>query len=196
MANKSYKGFRPVRRLGDGFCGDVNLYYIPATDGTALFKGDLVKLAGSASDDGYATVAQAAASDVCVGVVVGFRADPTNLNIGGTYRAASTARYVLVADDPNLIMEAQEDAVGGALATTSVGQAINFVVGSGSTTTGQSAMEVDSSTGVTSGGTALPLKVIGFVNRPDNEIGSANAKVLVGWNNHAYRNATGGFAGV
>jgi hypothetical protein len=189
MANKSFKGFRPVKRKGDEYAGDCNLYFIPSTDGTAVFKGDVVKLAGSASADGYATVAQAAANDVPVGVVVGFRVDPTNLNLSGSYRAASTNRYVLVADDPDLICEVQEDAVGGALAVTDVGNNADIVVGSGSTTTGFSAMELDTSTKNTTN--TLPLQILGFVDRPDNEIGVANAKVLVKFNAHAYKATTG-----
>lgn len=196
MANVNrVNGFRPVKHTnGAAWNGKVNLYYIPSTDSTAVFVGDLVKLAGSASSDGYPTVAQSAANDVSVGVVVGFL--PENVTPGGisngrtpnldtpVYRAASTNRYVLVADSPDLVMEVQEDGVGGALAVTNIGQNIQAVVGAGSTTTGASGMQADSSTAATT--STHELRLIGFVNRPDNEIGNANAKVLVAFNKHQY----------
>jgi hypothetical protein len=196
MANVDrVNGFRPVKSgTGAPWNGQVNLYFIPASDGTAVFVGDLVKLHGSASTDGYPTVIQSAANDVSVGVVVGFL--PDNVTPGGVdngrtpnldtpnHRTASTDRYVLVADDPGLIMEGQEDGVGGALAVTNIGQNVQVVVAAGSTVTGTSGMEVDSSTAATT--STHELRLVGFVNRPDNEIGSANAKVLVAFNKHQY----------
>lgn len=199
MANVDrVNGFRPVKHTnGAAWNGQTNLYFIPAADATAVFVGDLVRLLGSASPDGYPTVAQSAAGNVCVGVVVGFLTEntkPGGVTAGRTpnldtpqFRTASTDRYVLVADSPDLVMVAQEDAVGGALAVTAVGANINFVVAAGSTTTGTSGMEVDSSTTATTA--TLPLRVVGFVNSPDNEIGVANAKVHVAWNAHQYGSA-------
>lgn len=195
MANVDrVNGFRPVKYAnGSPYTGQANLYYIPSTDSTAVFVGDLVKLAGSASADGYPTVAQAAAGDTPVGVVVGFyplNTKPGFISSGSLsldtpqYRAASTNRYVMVADSPDLVCEAQEDGEGGALAVTNIGQNASIVVAAGSTTTGASGMEVDSSTAATT--STLVLRLLGFTDRPDNEIGSANAKVLVGFNVHQY----------
>lgn len=185
MANVSrINGFRPVMHItGAPYNGQFRKYALLAADGTATFIGDLVKLSGTASDDGYPSVAQAAAGNTPVGVVVGFAPDPTNLNVP-IYRAASTLRVVYVADAPDLVLESQEDAVGGALAITSIGTNVNFIVGSGSTVTGASGMQVDSSTAATT--STLPLRLIQFVDRVDNEIGSANAKVLVAFNVHQY----------
>lgn len=186
MANTSrVQGFRPVEHLtGAPYNGQARMYYIPSSDGTAVAVGDLVKLAGSASTDGYPTVAQAAASDTkIIGAVVEVKFDPTDLNVP-IYRRASTARYVWVADSPDLIFEAQEDAVGGALAVTDVGLNVDIVVGSLSTTTGASGMQIDTSTKATT--STLPLRIVGFVDRADNEIGSANAKVKVMINSHGF----------
>jgi hypothetical protein len=165
------------------------VYFVPASDGTAMGAGDLVKLAGSASTDGYATVAQAAAGNPAIGVVVGFVNDYTNLNNPGSYRAASTARYVLVCDSPDVVYEVQEDAVGGALAVADIGLNADSIVAAASSTTGQSGMQLDTSTKATTA--TLQLKILGFVNRPDNEIGSANAKVWVTINNHQLASGTG-----
>lgn len=190
MANVSrINGFRPSRYLnGSPYNGAVTKYYVTSGDATAIFVGDLVKLDGGATPEGIRSVTAAGASEAVVGAVVGVSIDPTNLNTS-QYRAASTARYVLVADDPNILFEAQEDAVGGALALASIGLNVNVTTGSGSTTTGASAMQVDTSTVSTTN--TLPLKLMEFVQRVDNETATANAKVLVKINNHQLASGTG-----
>lgn len=190
MANLDrVNGARPVKhRNGSPYNGQVTQYYIPSSDSTAVFVGDFVKLAGGASTDGYSTVAQAAAGDPVIGVVVGFRADPADLNTP-VYRRASTARYALVADSPDLIYEIQCDDVGSTVAAADVGLNANFVVAAGSTSTGASGMELDSSTKATTA--TLPLKILSVVDRVDNELGVANQKVLVSINNHQFGSHTG-----
>lgn len=179
MANQDTPfGFIPrMYRNGAPWNGKYNVYYVPATDGTAIFKGDVVKLAGSASADGkYPDVAQAAATDeTLVGVAIGFGTTPELMfdinNLTRNYRPASTAMYVAVVDDPDVIYEAQED---GAIAVTAVGNNADIVVGSGSTTTGQSAMEIDSSDVKTA---TAQIRILRLVDRPDNALGT-NAKWL------------------
>jgi hypothetical protein len=178
-------GLRPVRhRNGAPYNGASARYFIPASDSTAVFIGDAVKSAGSADADGVATVAQAAAGDTIRGVVVGFQ--PVTAD-SPTYRVASTARYAFVADDPDLVFEVQEDAVGGALGADDVGLNADLVVAAGSTITGRSGMQLDSSDKKT--GTAQ-LRILGFAQRADNEIG-ANAKMLVMINEHELKATTG-----
>ena len=184
-------GARPVGHInGAPYNGQVRKYYIPSTDSTAVFQGDIVKLAGGADANGVSTVAQAAAGDKPVGVVMFFEPNPSDLSM--LYRAASTNRYVYVADSPDLVLEIQEDGVGGALAAANVGQNADIVVASGSTTTGQSGMELDSSTAATT--STLVFNILGFSQKTDNEVGSANAKVLVTYNVHQYGSV--GTAGV
>jgi hypothetical protein len=191
MANVSrVNGFRPVKHLnGSPWNGQTNKYWVAAADGTALFVGDLVKLSGTADVDGNASAIQAAAGNTCIGPVVWM--EPNPLDLTQNYRPASqnlanqnAGRWVYVADSPDLIMEAQEDAVGGTLAVTNIGQNVEFIVAAGSTTTGQSGMQVDSSTANTT--STLTLRLMGFSQRPDNEVGVANAKMLVGFNVHQY----------
>lgn len=184
-------GLTPVKHLsGAPWNGKANVYYIPSSDGTATFIGDVVKLAGSADATGmYPTVAQSAAGDVTnVGVVIGFGLQPEVMgnpdNVNMTYRVASTAMYALVVDDPFVIFEVQEDSVGGAIAATSVGLAANVVVGSGNTKTGKSGMELDSSDVSTD--TAGQLRIMRAVNRVDNAIGD-HCKWEVLLAEHAYR---------
>jgi hypothetical protein len=186
-------GLRPIRyRSGLPYAGGANKYYVPATDATDLFIGDPVILAGSADADGVATVtrATAGAGNYITGVVVGVDqiegvASPS---LARTYRPASTAMYVWVADDPELIFEIQEDSVGGALAATSVGLNASVIIAAGSTVTGRSGTELDSSTAATTN--TLALQVLRLARRPDNEIGD-QAKWEVRINLHTYRNLTG-----
>ena len=184
MANTDIpSGFKPVGHvLGMSWSGKANVYYIPSTDSTAMFKGDAVKSAGSADSTGkYPTVAQAAAGNTIRGVIIGFGEDP-NVMIKpdspmATHRKASTAMYCLVVDDPFVIFEIQEDSDGGSIAVASVGQAFDVVVGSGSTTTGLSAMELDSSTAGSTG----QCKLLRRVDREDNALGNqCKWEVLIG----------------
>lgn len=193
MANTNrVNGFRPVKYLnGAPWNGQVTRYSIPASDNTAVFVGDLVKLSATADSKGIRGVIQAAASDACIGVVVGFEVDPTNLNTP-QYRVGGTLRYALVVDDPNVIFEAQEDGDTDPLEMVDAGMNVNFVVGSGSTTTGASGMQIDSNTEGT--GATLPLKLIEPVQRADNELvaaGQAYTRWLVKINNHQLASHTG-----
>lgn len=182
-------GFRPVRYLnGSPWTGAATRYKTQASDATAIFMGDAVKLDGGSDGNGVRTVTQATAGAAVVGVVVGMVVEPTQIN-SPQYRLASTARTLMVVDDPNVLFEVQEDAVGGALASNSVGLNASLIVGSGSTTTGQSGMQLDTSTAATTA--TLELKIIEFSQREDNEVASANAKVIVKINNHQLAASTG-----
>lgn len=192
MANSNAPtGLRPVRyRSGAPYNGACNTYSVPASDGTALFVGDPVIIAGSADAAGVATITRATAAGGAYisGVVVGFEPLRTDLTV--LHRAASTLRNVYVADDPNLVFEIQEDGIGGALAVTDVGLNADLIAtASGSTVTGKSGWSLDTSTKATTN--TLQLHIEGFVQREDNEVGVANAKVLVSINLHQSRNLTG-----
>ena len=90
-----------------------------------------------------------------------------------------------VADDPNLIFEAQDASGGTPLTIDDIGLNINVVVGAGSTVSGQSGMELNNATEATD--LALDLKLTGFVNAPDNAVGE-HAKYFVRINRHRYAN--------
>lgn len=192
MANAdAAMGLKPVRYLsGAPYGGATNTYYVPATDSTAIYIGGLVKMAGSADADGVMTVTgNVATSNPVVGVVVGVVPITRDSTV---YREASVARYVLVADDPNLLFEVQDDSVGGDLAATNVGNSADLTAfTTGSTVTGFSAIEIDSNTATASGDGTEDVVIWGLARRPDNTIGT-NANWLVRLNNHA---AVDGFAG-
>ena len=172
-------GFRPVKTVtGAAWNGQANLYFLPASDATVVMVGDAVKLLGDArSATGAPTVTRCGATDVPIGVVVGIAfegvGDTTNMppvNDLNTpiYRRASTDRYVYVTDDPNLIYEVQYagTSVAAATITANVGLNGQFTTTAGSTTSGASGMQLDSAGLATTA--TLPLKIVGFPNRPDN----------------------------
>ena len=180
MANPDIPaGLKPVRhRDGTPYAGQSNLYYIPAGNATATFIGDAVSHAGTAGAaaqqvngvdiEGVPAVIQTAAGDSnIVGVVVGFYPRPGALDVN--HRPASTEMIVMVADDPNLVFEIQEDSVGGNVAAASVGLNFDIIVGTGDSTSGQSAMELNSDTNVT---TTANLRLERLVKRPGNIVGT------------------------
>lgn len=191
MANvDSPFGLRPVRYIsGAPYNGAVNTYSTVTGDATAIFIGDPVIISGTASTiDGviYQDVDQAATGNVFVGVVVGVKPDTRDSLI---HRAASTARILYVADDPNLLFEIQEVSGGTALAAADIGLNANIVVGTGNATTGLSGVELNNATEATTN--TLDVQIVGFVNRPGNEIGE-HAKWLVRINRHQHANQVAG----
>lgn len=197
MANvDSVRGFRFVKTLHGGF-PIMEDCFIPATDETATFIGDAVKLAGSADaqpQTGAKTVAQLAAGNGGVlGVIASFDqvrgiADE-NFNLYRRHRPGDVGMYCKVITDPAAIYEVQMDDVDATLAVTDVGYNADVIVAAGNTTTGASGMELD--TGTVQNTATLQFKIIDIVSRPDNTSGSVNQKVHVLINNHVYKGHTG-----
>lgn len=191
MANSDTPfGFKPVRKIGSQpHSGGVNRYYVATGDSNNIFIGDPVDDSGTGDTTGVPGVVRATAGSggYVRGVVVGIE-NNTSDNLSRTYRPASTAAYLLVADDPDEEFEVQEDSDGNALDQTAIGSNIDFVIGSGSTTTGLSATELNSDTADTTN--TLQCRVLGIVERPNNEIGT-NAKWRVRFNLHRARYTTG-----
>lgn len=198
MANANAPfGLRPVNGLGAGvYSGAITQFSVPAGDATAIFVGDPVKLAGTSqfiNGQSFNDIAQAATGNVMVGVVVGFLADTRDSLI---YRAASTQRIALVCVDPNALYEIQQVSGGTPLTANDVGLNANFVVAAGSTVTGQSGVTIDNTTEATTN--TLDLKIVGMVNRADNDPGSAvgtgadASRFLVRINRHQFVNQIAG----
>lgn len=197
MANTSNPiGLRPVSTVnGAPWNGQVNQYLVRSADGTAIYVGDLVKSDGTAGAagtvvngqdvEGMPSIIRAAAGDVCRGVVVGFLPKQTDLTV--LHREASTNRIALVVDDPNVVYEIQANGVG--VAAVDIGLNANVVATAGSSTTGQSAEVLDTSSLLSTN--TLQLKVLGLVKRVDNSLGASD-KVLVLLNSHEFRTGVTG----
>jgi hypothetical protein len=192
MANASIAfGLRPVRTVsGAPYTGAFREYTIPASDGTAVYIGDLVTGVGTSSTVNgvqYQDVTISATGGVFQGVVVGFKPDTaTSL----PYRAASTLRVVRVCDDPSMLYEVKDGASGTALTAADIGLNANIVVVAGSTVTGYSGTTLDNTTEATTN--TLDVKLVELMNRADNEIGSASASWLVRLNRHRFVNQIAG----
>lgn len=182
-------GLKPVGHLnGSPWNGKVNMYYVPASYGTAIYVGDPVTddaAAGAAGVtvngidvEGMPAIAAATAGSTIRGVVVGFL--PLQSNLETLHNPASTARIALVCDDPDVIFEIQEDSVTSTVQAAEVGMNADFIYAAGSATTGRSAVELDSSSAVS---TTANLRILGLAKRPGNILGSF-AKWLVMINEH------------
>jgi hypothetical protein len=79
--------------------------------------------------------------------------------------------------------------MGATLAAVDVGLNAEVDVTAGNTASGASGMAVDLSTKAVTA--TLPLKVVGFPYRPDNNIGDAFTNVYVRINNHQLNSGTG-----
>ena len=179
-----------------------NYYYIPSTYGTALFIGDPVVKTGTSNTsnvlgDGRQFAAgslpeinKATAGDTnkITGVIIGFLANPSNLTLN--YNTASTERVAIVADSPLQEFMIQEETAGTALVATSVSLNANVVFAeSGSTSTGLSGVELDTSTPNTDA--TYQLKILRLLDAPENAIGQ-HAKWRVKINNHTEANNVAG----
>jgi hypothetical protein len=206
MANANLpRGLVPYAHYdGSVWNGSANLYYVAAGYGTALYIGDPV-VTHSASNDanGVPAVNLAASGSPIVGTVVGIAnggplaAAPITVTRDlPIYHPASTAQYILVADDPELLFWIQDDASAQATAPNLwSGKNANLVSGSGSTTTGYSGWQLQASSVATT--STLDLKIMRALNQADNTVSSTantnmNAKWLVKLNNYQYNWQTAG----
>lgn len=202
MANSDARiGLRPITQgNAGGFTGKVRRYYVPSTYGTALFIGDPVVKTGTTNTAGAGlgkewaagtlqevNKATAGATNATTGVVVGFDVDPNNLD--KSYNPASTARVVIVADDPHQEFEIQTDS-GAVIAATDIGSNADYIfTHAGDTTTGLSGVELD--TADMSAGATAQLTILGLIPRENNALGT-NAKVRVRINLHTEANTVVG----
>lgn len=205
MANISkIRGFTPVKHTnGSPYNGQANIYFVPASDGTALFVGDPVKLLADANAQGVQQVTKATAGAAVLGVVVGIintKLDPIAGGMTGgsisidtpVYRPASTGQYVLVCDSPDVVYEVEASTGANAaysFAVADVGLNADLTTVAGSTTTGTSGASLNMAGAATTA--TLQWKILGVVQRPDNEITGQYTKVLVKINNTQMGAGTG-----
>jgi len=209
MANISrINGLKPVQhKNGSAYNGQATLYAVSSSNGTAIFVGDLVKLAADGNAAGIqhvvpATAGTAGTGAAALGVVVGVgnaKLDRVegSMSTGSIvldtpqYLAASTAGYVLVADATDIVHEVEATNGGAAysFAVADVGQNCNLYAGAGSTTTGASQHSADlGDKGTTA---TLPLKIAGVSKKVGNEVTGNYTKILVTLNNSQLAGGTG-----
>tara|TARA_R110000796_G_scaffold61839_1_gene142949 strand:- start:37 stop:561 length:525 start_codon:yes stop_codon:yes gene_type:complete len=166
-------GFNPVDTIGGAHPGKLGEY---SMGNDVIFQGDLVKFASG-------LLVQSTAGDTNVGVFWGAQYDDaTGKPIFSNQQPASTTGKVFVYDNPYQVFEVQGD---GASAVGDIGQTADQVQGQGSTATGVSIYELDSS----DIGTGANLTIIGFGKDPErSEVGSDNIVYRVLIKEHSYAN--------
>jgi hypothetical protein len=179
-------GLRPIGNLSATGAQKQYGYQIADNQGGTIFQGDLVALSA-----GFITRFLPATHTAAVGVFNGCSyIDPTtgkptfkNFYPGSIDVASGQVINADVLDDPNQLFLVQCDE---GFVAADVGKNADVVGTGGSTTTGISTMELDSSTLATTA--ALNLKVVGLYNDVNNEFGT-NAVVVVKINEHVYGSA-------
>jgi hypothetical protein len=181
-------GFRPIKLVGgQPYAGGLTSYKIASGYATSIFTGDIVKpvTGGTVEKD---TGTDAATP---LGVFIGCSyTDPgSGQVVHKPYWPASTVASdaeALIASDPDLVLQIQAD---DTLAQTALFANAAIVQGSGNTATGMSGVTLDASS-IESTAT-LPVKIIGFVDGPQSEVGDAYTDVYVVLTTHALRTALG-----
>ena len=160
-------------------------YNIADNQSGAIFQGQLVTL-----KDGFILAFDPSSHTAAVGVFNGCNyidpttGKPTFSNFyPGSVNITQGEIIADVMDDPNqlFLIQSDEDIVAA-----DIGKNADIVVGSGSTTTGLSVNELDSSTIATTA--ALNLKIVGLYDSPNNAFGNF-AIVVVKINEHLYGSA-------
>ena len=185
-------GLRPIAKLGSAPGGTVGTTkYRISSGASAIFTGDPVKLKadGSIEVKGGAGAITGAISGVFMGC---FYTDPTTSK--PTFRnnypdgLAATDAIAFISDDVNQLYIAQQDA--NDIGAADLGNNAEMIMAAGSTTTGMSKAEIDSSTAATGNATYM-LKILDFYDTPSNDTTAANSVLVVKINNHQLAASTG-----
>ena len=175
-------GLRPIGNLSATGAQKQYGYQIADNQAGTIFQGDLVVLTG-----GFISRFLPASHTAAVGVFNGCNYNdpttgkPTFSNFyPGSVNITSGQISADVLDDPNQLFIVQCDA---GFVAADVGKNADVIGTGGSTTSGISAMELNSATLATTA--ALNLKVVGLYNDVNNAFGT-NAVVVVKINEHVY----------
>jgi len=170
-------GFKPVNLIGGiPFSGSTREIRLSTNNSAAIFTGDLVVLSAAGNPAAVAATPTAGTTAGIVGVCMGVRyVNPTTRQPlwsqflpANAITAGFTDVFVIVADDPNTIMQIQGDAAFGTLtngAAGAVGKNCAIANFSGSTFTGNSAVRavVGANGGSLASTNTLAFRVIGVV---------------------------------
>ena len=197
MANTNTpRGFSPIIYGGGAASNQqVRTYYIPSTDSSAYYIGDVVKTIAGSDANGIPAIAKCASGNTPRGVIVGVvNPNPGNpslqgvtldLTITGVPASKSSAYYVLVNDDPRQVYEIQGD--GTTFVTTDANKNASYTVAAPSLGYQMSATVLTAPATTSS----LPLKILGFQQIQGNELGPYSA-FIVQFNQHELATGTAG----
>lgn len=192
-------GLQAINRVdGLPYAGAVRQIPIASTYNTAIYNGDIVNIVagGTVAKSLVTSNVSANTATTTAGVFVGVQyVNSQGQTVQGQYypgNAAATSAIAYVVDDPMAAFKVAVTLSNGAMSTVNqsiVGTNMAVVQGTGSNTTGDSAVSVFA-TNSQGNSNVLPFRVIAVV--PDT---AANAtafrEVVVKFNNHQYNNTTG-----
>lgn len=176
-------GLKPLGNLSATGAQKQYGYQIADNQSGAIYQGDLVTLSS-----GYVVKYDSTLHTVALGVFNGCNyIDPTTGKptwknyYPGSVNITSGVITADVVDDPSqlFLIQADEDVV-----QADIGLNANIAYTAGSTTTGVSGTELDSSTIANTAG--LVLKIVGFYDAPGNTAGENYVDVVVKINAHMY----------
>ena len=190
-------GLLAVNRVdGLPYAGAIRQIPIASTYNTPIYYGDIVRIAagGTIQKSTVTTDSTTAAANNTVGVFLGCSfVNSQSQPVSGQYYQSNTANQSAVAfviDDPLALFKVAVTLSNGAMSSVNqsiVGTNMAVVQGTGSNTTGDSAVSVFATT-AEGNAAALPVRVIAVV--PDTAINAtAFTEVLVKINNHQYNAA-------
>jgi hypothetical protein len=174
-------GLRPLGNLSATGAQKQYGYLIEDNYSTTLYQGDLVTIVG-----GYIVKFLPATHAAALGVFNGCNyvnpttGKPTWSNVYTQTNITSGVITADIIDDPMQLFIIQAD---GSIAQTDIGKNADVMGTGGSTTTGVSSMELNTSTIADTA--ALNLKIVGLYDAPGNSFG-AFAVVVVKINEHLY----------
>jgi hypothetical protein len=192
-------GLVAINRVdGMPYAGAIRQLPIASTLATAIYDGDIVNIAaGGTIQKSTVTVdSTTAAANYTSGVFVGCQyVNTQGQTVQAQYypgNAAATSAVAYVVDDPLALFKVAVTYSGNATVTTVnqsiIGTNMSVRQGTGSTTTGDSAVSVYA-TNAQGNAAALPVRVIGVV--PETAASAGNyTEVLVKINNHQYNTAS------
>lgn len=176
-------GLRPLGNLSATGAQKQFAYEIADNQSGAIYQGDLVTLSG-----GYVVKYDSTLHTAALGVFNGCNyIDPTSGKptwknyYPGSVNITAGVISAEVVDDPSqlFLIQADEDVV-----QADIGLNANIAYTAGSSTTGLSATELDSSTIANTA--TLALKIVGFYNAPNNIRAENHVDVVVKINTHLY----------
>ena len=185
MANKDAAfGLKAIGKVGQNRDNQGLSEYDIAASATAIYQNDPVKMLATG------TIGVAAAGDVLLGALTGVfftDASTSKPTYANHLEASNTATDIVgfVADDPYERFEVQS---AGTVNQTNIGNCADIAYTAGSSPNYVSKVEASG----TMAATAAQLKIIGISKDPDNnELGAANANVVVTINEHFMKAAAG-----
>jgi hypothetical protein len=200
MANvNNPRGLTPARYKGaNAWNGAANLYYIPSSDGSAYYPGDIVKSAAGGDPNGIPQIQKAIGTDTIRGVIVAnVLAPPYAQSLQGIIldntiqyvpASKSKAYYVWVVDDPDVVFEVVDDGLN-ILTATSCNKNCSLTITAPTSPQQMSGTVLNTASVATT--QALNFKIMGLVQRDDNAFGQY-AHWLVTANQHELMGNTAG----